>query len=396
MGAGGGEAKRLADGTEGFERVCTIVAFWSRRSRAGSVGKNTDPRKSTRVRGAPKSSDCGGSREANGNLGRSEVERLQERYREEWRSDRREVRRDWHDMSHVPVLLNEILEALQPKPGKKFIDATANGGGHVQALLERGAEVLAIEWDEQLAKALNSKLQALGFKTPVVHDSYVNIVAIAKEHGFDQCDGVLFDLGFSSWQIEEAGRGLSFMRDEFLNMRYNVASSEKREAQNTETAADILNGWSEQELADIFKEYGEERFDGRIAHAIVQARQKSAISRTFQLIEIVREAVPHRYRQGRIHVATRIFQALRIAVNHEFENLKAGIEGAVNILRNEGRLAIISFHSLEDRIVKQEFKKMSELNMINIINKKVIQASREEIMANRRARSAKLRVIEKL
>ena len=299
-------------------------------------------------------------------------------------------------MPHTPVLLEEVIRYLDPKPGRRYIDATANGGGHTQALLEQGAEVLAIEWDSELAASLSFKLHALSFKTKVVNDNYANIAEIARQNDFENCDGVLFDLGFSSWQIEEAGRGLSFMRDEFLAMRYNVASSEKRQGQNTETAADILNGWSEQELADIFKEYGEERFDGRIAHAIVQARQKSAISRTFQLIEIVREAVPHRYRQGRIHVATRIFQALRIAVNHEFENLKAGIEGAVNILRNEGRLAIISFHSLEDRIVKQEFKKMSELNMINIINKKVIQASREEIMANRRARSAKLRVIEKL
>ena len=308
-------------------------------------------------------------------------------------------------MSHVPVLLNEILEALQPKPGKKFIDATANGGGHVQALLERGAEVLAIEWDEQLAKALNSKLQALGFKTPVVHDSYVNIVAIAKEHGFDQCDGVLFDLGFSSWQIEEAGRGFSFERDEPLDMRYNTADSQQSQAES-ETAADILNGWSEQELADIFKEYGEERFDGRIAHAIVQARRTSPITRTLQLVEIVREAVPFAYRRGKIHFATRVFQALRIAVNQELENLKKGIEAAVEVLsagggsssggKPGGRIAVIAFHSLEDRIVKQYFREQRKAGVVEILTKKPLRATLEEITENRRSRSAKLRVAGKL
>ena len=262
-------------------------------------------------------------------------------------------------MSHVPVLLKEVLEVLKPAPGKKFIDGTANGGGHTTALREAGAEVLPIEWDPELAKRIGA-----------VNDSYVNIVAIAKEHGFDQCDGVLFDLGFSSWQIEESGRGFSFQRDEPLDMRYS---------QIGKTAADVLNNESEGEIARILKEYGEERFDGRIANAIVKHRP---ISTTFQLVRAIESVVP---RRGKIHPATRTFQALRIAVNHELENLQKGLEGAWEVTRGGGKVAVISFHSLEDRIVKKFFKKS-----------KIIRAKWEEIRVNRKARSAKLRVVDKI
>lgn len=269
---------------------------------------------------------------------------------------------------HTPVLLQEVIEALQPAPGKKFIDATANGGGHTRQLAEAGADVLAIEWDDQLAENLKHQMP----NVKVVNDSYVNIVRIAKEHGFDQCDGVLFDLGFSSWHVEESGKGFSFERNEPLDMRYSNQG---------ETAADILNTRSEEELARILKEYGEERFDGRIARAIAKARP---IRTTFELVGVIKQAVPFAYRRGHIHFATRTFQALRIAVNHELENIQEGLGEAMKVVRVEGRIAVITFHSLEDRIVKRFFKKS-----------KVIRPTWEEIVQNRRARSAKLRVVER-
>ena len=260
---------------------------------------------------------------------------------------------------HTPVLLQEILENLKPEPGKKFIDATANGGGHVNALRESGAEVLAIEWDPELAKRIGA-----------VNDNYVNIVAIATEHGFMQCDGVLFDLGFSSWQMDESGKGFSFQQDEPLDMRYSSQG---------ESAAEILNTRSEEEIAGILKEYGEERFDGRIARAIVEARPMHT---TFELVKAI-ESVVHR--TGKLHPATRTFQALRIAVNHELENVQKGLEEARKVLKPGGKLAVISFHSLEDRIVKIFSKQYGP--------SKVIRATWDEVKINRRARSAKLRII---
>lgn len=264
-------------------------------------------------------------------------------------------------MSHVPVLLQEVITALQPGPGRKFIDATANGGGHTSALRKAGADVLAIEWDPELAKRIGA-----------VNDSYVNIVAIAKVHGFDQCDGVLFDLGFSSWQMDESGKGFSFQRDEPLDMRYGNQG---------ETAADILNSRSEEEIARILKEYGEERFDGRIARAIVEARP---LATTYDLVHAIERVVHGR---GKINPATRTFQALRIEVNHELENVQKGLEGAWEVIKPGGKLAVISFHSLEDRIVKNFLKQYTKT--------KVIRAAWEEIKTNRRARSAKLRVVER-
>jgi len=257
---------------------------------------------------------------------------------------------------HTPVLLHEVLEYLDPQPGKKIIDGTANGGGHTLALRERGAEVLAIEIDPVLAK-----------KLPAVLGNYANIAQIAREHNFVPCDGVLLDLGFSSEQLE--GRGLSFQRNEPLDMRYGGEG---------ETAADILNSRDEEEIAKILREYGEERFDGRIARAIVKARP---LTTTFQLVDAIQSVVR---RTGKLHPVTRTFQALRIAVNHELENLQKGLAGAWEVLKPKGKLAVISFHSLEDRIVKRFFKKS-----------KVIRAKWEEIKINRRARSAKLRVVER-
>ncbi|MEK7582787.1 MAG: 16S rRNA (cytosine(1402)-N(4))-methyltransferase RsmH [Patescibacteria group bacterium] len=278
-------------------------------------------------------------------------------------------------MNHVPVLLQEILEIFDPKPGKVFIDGTANGGGHTRALAELGAKVLAIEWDKELYEKLSETIQSTGYANSViaVHGSYADVKRIARENDVAHVDGVLLDLGFSSWHVEAAGRGFSFQKDEPLDMRYDISQHQ--------TAADIVNTYSEEDLARILKEYGEERFDGRIASAIVGVRP---ITTTFQLVQAIERVVR---RTGKIHPATRTFQALRIAVNHELENVQKGIEGAWEVLKPEGELAVISFHSLEDRIVKNYFKKISKT--------KVIRARWEEIKTNRRARSAKLRVVER-
>ncbi|MEK7615994.1 MAG: 16S rRNA (cytosine(1402)-N(4))-methyltransferase RsmH [Patescibacteria group bacterium] len=250
---------------------------------------------------------------------------------------------------HTPVLLKEVLEIFKPEPGKVFVDGTANGGGHTNALRAAGARVIAIELDPDLAKEIGA-----------IHGNYADIATLVHE----QVDGVLLDLGFSSQQLE-SGRGFSFKKDEPLDMRYNYEEGE--------TAADILNTRSEEEIAGILKEYGDERFDGRIASAIVKARP---LRTTYDLVNAIVRVVP---RRGRIHPATRTFQALRIAVNHELENLQKGLEGALKIAP---LVAVITFHSLEDRIVKK-------------YTKKKIKPSWEEIKQNRRARSAKLRVVER-
>lgn len=267
---------------------------------------------------------------------------------------------------HTPVLLHEVIEYLDPQRGKKIIDGTANGGGHLFAIEDRGAFTLAIELDGKLASQLERKAKSEKRKTVVVNDNYADMARIAREHDFVPCDGVLLDLGFSSEQLE--GRGLSFLHDDSLDMRYSGVG---------ETAGDILNTWDEEDIARILKEYGEERFDGRIARAIVRARP---LTTTFQLVDAIQSVV---HRTGKLHPATRTFQALRIAVNNELENLKKGLEGAMEVLKEGGVLAVISFHSLEDRIVKK-FKKS-----------KLIRPTWEEIKNNRRARSAKLRIIIK-
>ncbi len=264
-------------------------------------------------------------------------------------------------MSHVPVLLKEVLEVLQPAPGKVFVDGTANGGGHSTALREHGARVIMIELDPDLAQQIGA-----------IHGNYADIATLVRE----QVDGVLLDLGFSSQQLE-SGRGFSFQKDEPLDMRYNYEEGK--------TAADILNTRSEEEIARILKEYGEERFDGRIASAIVRHRP---ITTTFQLVRAIESVVP---RRGKIHPATRTFQALRIAVNHELENLQKGLEGAVKIAPI---VAVITFHSLEDRIVKK-FVRHRAGGPASVVAGKPIKARWEEVKMNRRARSAKLRVVER-
>lgn len=292
---------------------------------------------------------------------------------------------------HNPVLLKEVLEIFDPQPGQIYIDATVNGGGHTEAILERigsKGKLLGIDWDCDLVRELEIKNRKLKIKNfEVVCDNYTKIISVARRFKTMNTDGILFDLGFSSYHIERSGRGFSFLRDEPLDMRYSSTM-------NVLTAEEIVNTWPVDDLEKIFHEYGEERFARRIARAIVQERQKHRIRKTGELVKIIVWSIPLRAKM--IHPATRIFQALRIAVNRELENLSSALEDAFGLLKREGKMVCISFHSLEDRQVKEFFRRKEKGGTCALITKKPLVASREEIMANPRARSAKLRAAIKI
>jgi len=293
-------------------------------------------------------------------------------------------------MSHIPVLLKEISEYLNPQPGENFIDCTVGFGGHALSLLEKNkpnGKVLGIEIDEKVLEILKKKI--ISKRLILVQGSFTDLKKIAKENSFDSINGILFDLGMSSWQIEEKGRGFSFRKNEPLDMRFESKASDL-------TAEEIINQWPEEELIKIFQEYGEERYAWRIARRICQARQTQSIKTTNQLVEIIQKAVPNRYQYRRIHFATRTFQALRIAVNDELNNLKKALPQALEILEKNGKLVIISFHSLEDRIVKIFFRETAKEENLKILTKKPIRPDQVEINLNPRSRSARLRVALKL
>lgn len=295
-------------------------------------------------------------------------------------------------MEHIPVLLNEVLEYLKPKPGDKIIDATLDGGGHSFEILKKigpKGKVLGIEWDEELLKQFELKIKSLKFKDNfiLINDNYRNLKKIAQENNFLKADGILLDLGLSSWHFEGSKRGFSFQKDEQLDMRFD----EKQEL----TAREIINQWPPETIEKVLKEYGEERFSKPIAKAIIETRKKKPIISTSQLVEIIKNAVPFWYRSGRrIHFATKTFQALRIVVNDELGNLKLFLKQSPEVLKKGGKGAVISFHSLEDRIVKQTFRELKGSGIAQILTKKPIRPSKEEVIKNPRSRSAKLRVLE--
>ncbi|MEK7203780.1 MAG: 16S rRNA (cytosine(1402)-N(4))-methyltransferase RsmH [Patescibacteria group bacterium] len=292
-------------------------------------------------------------------------------------------------MEHIPVLLKEVLEYLKPSPGQRIIDATFNGGGHSSVILERikpNGKVLGIELDTELfskAKERFSKVKEI----ILINDNYRNLKKIAGENDFLKADGILFDLGLSSWHLSESKRGFSFQKEEPLDMRY----WQKEEL----TAREIVNQWPPEAIEKVLKEYGEEKFAKPISKAIIEARKKKSVISTFQLIEVIKNAVPFWYRHGRrLHFATKTFQALRIAVNDELGNLESAVKELPNVLKSGGRALMISFHSLEDRIIKNGFRSLKELGVVEIITKKPVRPSVEEVIKNPRSRSAKLRVIE--
>ncbi len=297
-------------------------------------------------------------------------------------------------MNHIPVLLKEVLKYFNPQSGENFIDCTVGLAGHTLPLLEKNkpdGKVLGIEIDEKVLEILKKKITTE--RLILVQGNFTDLKKIAKENSFCPINGILFDLGMSSWQIEGKGRGFSFQKNEPLDMRFGnrIPQSPK-----SLTAEEIINQWPEEELIKIFREYGEERYARRIAYRICQTRQIQPIKTTYQLVEIIQQAVPNKYQYRRIHFATRTFQALRIAVNDELNNLKKALPQALEILKKNGQLAVISFHSLEDRIVKIFFRETAKEGNLKILTKKPIRPEQEEINLNPRSRSAKLRVALKL
>lgn len=287
---------------------------------------------------------------------------------------------------HIPVLLKEVIEALNVKPNSNYIDCTLNGGGHTREILKGNGplgKVLGIEIDKEIfEKIQKEKIERL---VPV-NDSYVNIRKAATENGFDKVNGILFDIGMSSYHVDEAERGFSFNKDEPLIMNYSTGL----------TAEEILNEWREEEIEKILKEYGEEEFSRKIAKKIVEQRRLGRIRSTLQLVSIIKEATPGWYHHGKTHFATRTFQALRISVNNELDNFRKALPEALNLLEKEGRLVVISFHSLEDRIIKEFLKEKEKSGEVKIITKKPIVPTDEEIALNPRSRSSKLRVAIKI
>lgn len=299
-------------------------------------------------------------------------------------------------MVHIPVLTKEVLQYLNPGQNENFIDCTVGQGGHAKLILEKTepkGKVLGIDLDLQQIKNSEFLMAGSRGRLILINDSYANLQEIVEKINFPQVNGILIDLGISSEQLESSGRGFTFLKNEPLDMRYNAAN-------NSLTAEKIINEWPEDKIENILKEYGQEQFANRIAKNIAEERKRERIKSTFQLIEVIKKAIPLRLQHGRIHFATKTFQALRIAVNDELENLKKVLPEALSVLSAEGRLVVISFHSLEDRIVKDFFNKKAKEDPpaggIKILTKKPTTAGTEELGKNPRSRSAKLRAAIKI
>ena len=292
-------------------------------------------------------------------------------------------------------MLNEVIEYLDIKSGAKIVDATLNGGGHTLGLLEKypDIQILGIEWDPSIVENLklkvkNEKFENFESRLIIVNDSYINLKKVVEEHGF-QPDGIIFDLGLSSWHYEKSGRGFSFQKDEPLDMRFHPES-------DTKTAADILNTSNREELEEILNLYGEEKFASEIVVNIVKRRGIKPIVTTSELVDVIKNSVPGWYQKRKIHPATKTFQALRIAVNGELDNVERGVLAAIDVLKSGGRLVVISFHGLEDKIVKEIFKQKAAAGAIKWVIKGTVKPKWEEVKNNPRARSAKMKICEKI
>ncbi len=286
-------------------------------------------------------------------------------------------------MLHEPVMISEVLRALDLHSGSRIIDGTVGDGGHAEAILERTSphgELLGIDADPHALAVAAKRLQRFGSRVHLVQDNFQNIAAIARREGCIPTRGILLDLGLRSTALEGSGRGFSFLRDEPLDMRFDPSS--------LVTAASLVNTATREELRGMISRYGQDRFAGPIADGIVAARREREITTTQELVRVIDRSIPRAAHRGKIHFATKTFQALRIAANHELESLEDALRGAAEILEPGGRLVVISYHSLEDRIVKR-FSKLTPAV------RGVITPDKGEIRKNPRSRSAKMRVLEK-
>lgn len=306
---------------------------------------------------------------------------------------------------HVPVLLNECIEGLNIKPEGIYVDGTVGLGGHSSEIARRlnGGQLICIDRDETAIERSKERLQEWSDRITFVHGNFCDVAAILQELGIEKVDGMLFDLGVSSPQLDEGDRGFSYMTDAPLDMRMDRS--------NTLSAWLIVNKWPQEKLEHIIKVYGEERYARLIAGAVIRAREEQTINTTGQLVEIIRKAVPAAALREKQHPAKRTFQAIRIAVNDELGAVEKMMDEAPDLLAPEGRLAVISFHSLEDRIVKKGIQKRENgctcpreapictcgfVQTLRSVNRKPITAGEEELTENPRARSAKLRIAERI
>ena len=310
------------------------------------------------------------------------------------------------EFKHIPVLFHEIMDIMEPKPGEFFVDCTLGGGGHSKGFLERTSpdgRLIGIDQDTNALAAAQQNLSSYEGRVVFVHSNYQNLDAILNEYAPEGVDGILFDIGVSSHQLDEKDRGFSYMQDAPLDMRMNREQSLD--------AWQVVNTYSEDELHRIFKEYGEERWAKRVAKFIVEFRSQKPIETTGELVDIIKRAIPKGAREEGSHPAKRTFQAIRIEVNNELGVLQDTIAVAVKHLKKGGRLGIISFHSLEDRIVKEQFRyfasdcicppelpfcQCDKVSEVKILTRKPVTASAEELEANSRAKSAKFRAVEKI
>jgi 16S rRNA (cytosine1402-N4)-methyltransferase len=310
------------------------------------------------------------------------------------------------DFRHISVLYDEVLRYLAPRPGGIYVDGTLGGAGHARGILEASSPdgmLLGFDRDQEALAAAAARLAPYGSRVRLFHENFSRLPHVLAREGIDAIDGMMLDVGVSSHQLDKAERGFSFQQDAPLDMRMDSSSGR--------TAADLVNTLPEKELEQILWELGEERWARRIAAVIVAARATAPITTTLRLADLVKGAIPRACWEARLHPATRTFQAIRIAVNEELESLERGLVAGIESLKSGGRIVVISFHSLEDRIVKNVFNELArgcicpksvprcvcgKQPVVRKLTRKPVVASQEEIAANPRSRSAKLRAAEKL
>ena len=310
------------------------------------------------------------------------------------------------EFSHIPVLFDEVIENLNIKGDGIYFDGTLGGGGHSEGILKKlgpAGRLIATDQDRDAIESTKARLESYSDKLTIVKSNFVNIDTVLKDLGVDKVDGILLDLGVSSYQFDNAERGFSYRNDAPLDMRMDRDTGI--------TAADVVNDYSEEELTRIIREYGEEPFAGRIAREIVRAREQGRIETTFQLNDIIKDALPAKVKNKKGHPAKQTYQAIRIELNHELEVLSGALDKMIDLLLPGGRLCIITFHSLEDRMVKNKFREAmnpcicppdfpvcvcGRKSKGKVVTRKPIVARDSELEENSRAKSAKLRVFERM